>query len=123
MNKSIKAALLVRLLVSCVFIVCIYAFFRGAVFSAVVGAVSCLIPEAYQGWKISKTEKEFEPSKWLRLAYQSMISKWLMTAMIFAISFSSSFQWDYKILFAGYLIVSISGLLTPIFIGKSKNVS
>jgi len=118
MNKSIKASILARLLVGCVFVVCVYVFLQMSVFSAFVGVLASLIPESYQGWRLSKSEKEFEPSKWLRLTYQSMISKWLMTAMIFAISFSSSVQWDYMILFVGYLVVSISGLLTPILIGK-----
>lgn len=116
MNRNIKAAILARLLVSCLFVVFIYLFYQMSVFSAFVGVLACLIPESYQGWKVFNAEKEFEPNTWLRLAYQSMIGKWLMTAMIFAISFSSDFKWDYKILFAGYLFVSIFGLLTPILI-------
>lgn len=118
MNKNIKASILARLLASCLFVIFIYLFHQVAVFSAFVGVLACLIPESYQGWKVSKTENEFEPGKWLRLAYQSMISKWLMTAVIFVMAFSSSLQWDYKILFIGYLVVNVSGLLTPILIGK-----
>lgn len=118
MNSNIKASILVRFVVGCLFLVLIYMFQPMSVFSAFIGFMASFIPEAYQGWKISKTEGEYEPNKWLRLTYQSMISKWLMTAMIFALSFSSDIEWDYKILFAGYLLVSISGLLTPIFKGK-----
>lgn len=109
-----------RLSVSCLFVGFIYISQQTAVFSAFVGVVACLIPESYQGWKVSKADKVFEPNMWLRLTYQSMISKWLMTAMIFAISFSSDFEWDYKILFIGYLIVNVFGLLTPILIKGKK---
>lgn len=89
-------------------------------FSAFVGVIACFIPETYQGWKISQSVTELEPHRWLRLAHQSMISKWLMTAMIFALSFSSETEWDYEILFTGYLLVSIFGLLTPILIKSKK---
>ncbi len=119
MDKSIKASILTRLFVSFAFVIFIYLFRQVSVFSAFVGVLACLIPESYQGWKVSKAKKIFEPNAWLRVAYQSMLTKWLMTAMIFAISFSSDVQWDYTILFTGYLLVNIFGLLAPIlFKGK-----
>jgi len=111
---------MVRFVVGCVFLVFIYMFQENAVFSAFIGVMACFVPETYQGWKISKTGDVYEPNQWLRLAYQSMITKWLMTAMIFAFSFSSETEWNYKILFIGYLLVSIFGLLTPILIKGKK---
>jgi len=111
---------MVRFVVGCVFLVLIYLLRQDAVFSAFIGVMACFIPETYQGWKISKTGKVYEPNQWLRLAYQSMITKWLMTAMIFAVSFSSEIEWDYMILFIGFLLVSIFGLLTPILIKGKK---
>lgn len=128
MNSNIKASIVLRFVAGCLFVVLVYylqqhGLQQHAVCSAFIGVLACFIPEAYQAWKISKSEKEYEPNAWLRLAYQSMISKWLMTAMIFAISFSSSVAWDYKILFAGYIFVNISGVLTAILIkGKNNNV-
>ncbi len=129
MNSSIKASILVRLVSGCIFVVLILIISPSVVFSALVGVMACFIPETYQGWKLSKTEKIYDPSKWLGLAYQSIISKWIMTAMIFALAFSSSIEWNYIILFIGYLFVHVFGLLTPILFkskilkGKRKNVS
>ena len=129
MNSAIKAAILVRFFSSCFFVVLIFIIDPSLVFSALLGVSACFIPEGYQGWKLSNTESVYEPSKWLGLAYQSIISKWLMTAMIFGIAFSSSVQWNYIIVFIGYLFVHVFGLLTPILFrnkiskGKRKNVS
>ena len=124
MTDAIKTSIGVRFVASCLFIVFIFVFQKAAILSAIVGVIACFVPESYQAWKISKTEKVYEPNMWLRLAYQSMITKWIMTAMIFAISFSSGIKWDYKILFIGYVLVNVFGLLTPILLkGKRKNVS
>lgn len=120
MNSKIKTTVLVRSLTAALYVLIVYIVQAEAIFSSFVGVLACVVPESYQGWKLSKTEKEYEPSKWLRLVYQAMIAKWIMTAMILAISFSSSFQWNYKILFIGYLVVSVSGLLTPIFFKGKK---
>jgi len=120
MNSNIKTSMMVRFVVGCVFVVLIYVFQQASVFSAFIGFMACFIPESYQGWKISKTGGVYEPNMWLRLAYQSMITKWLMTAMIFAVSFSTEIQWDYVILFIGYVIVNVFGLLTPILIKGKK---
>lgn len=109
-----------RFIVSCGYLIFVGVYFNASVLSAFVGVLANLVPEIYQGWKLSGTEKEFNPSTWLRLVYQSMISKWLMTGIIFAVSFSSSIQWDYKILFIGYLLVHLSGLLTPILTKGKK---
>jgi len=124
MISSIKTSILVRFVSSCIFVVLILMINQSAVFSALVGVVACFVPESYLGWKLSKTEKVYDASRWLGLTYQSIISKWIMTAMIFAISFSSSFQWNYEILFIGFIVVNIAGLLTPVLLkGKRKNVS
>ncbi len=112
--------MLVRFIASCLYVVFVYLLQESAILSSLVGVIACFVPESFQAWKVSKIENIYDPTKWLRLTYQSVISKWLMTAMIFAISFSSATVWDYRILFIGYLFVSISGLLTPILIKGNR---
>ncbi|MBL7004279.1 MAG: ATP synthase subunit I [Gammaproteobacteria bacterium] len=119
MNKNIIQALIARLIVATFYV--LYFIFVNAelVFSALVGVLACLVPEVYQGMKLSKSVPELEPSKWLRLAYQAMFGKWLMSIIILAIAFSSSVEWNYFILFSGYFLVNVSGLLAPI-LNKGK---
>lgn len=120
MNQGIKSVLLARVVATLLSLVIVSVIDFEMLFSVFVGSLACLVPETYQAWRLNKTESEFEPAKWLRMVYQAVISKWLMTVMIFVICFSSKVEWNFVALFSGYALVSVSGLLTPVFI-KGKN--
>ena len=113
MLSNIKAVSLVRLVVAGVFLLLVSMLELELMSSAFVGVMSSLVPESYQAWKLSKTQKELNPEKWLSIVYRVMVTKWLMAIMVFSIVFVVSSRWDYGVLFLGYLLVQMSGLITP----------
>lgn len=114
MLKGIKTAASLRLMTSAIYVLSVALIDIGAIRSAFVGVMASLVPELYQAWKLSKTDNELNPQKWLGLVYRSLVTKWLMAIMVFSIVFVVSSRWDYGVLFLGYLLVQVSGILTPI---------
>ena len=88
---------------------------RAALFSALVGCLAALIPKTYFGIRtIKATESDKNAAQWLSYAYRSEIGKWVMMAMIFGLAFTSGYPWDPIVLFAGFVLIQISGLFAPL---------
>ena len=91
----------------------VYLFRLGDGFSALTGCLASLIPSSYFGYKMLRQADNDNAVEWLGYTYRSGIGKWLMAGIIFGLAFSSGYQWDPFILFAGYLLVQMSGVFVP----------
>ncbi len=85
--------------------------------SALVGCVAALIPKTYFGIRmIRATEEKKDAAQWLGYAYRSEIGKWVIMGSIFAFAFTLDYPWDPVVLFAGFVLIQISGLFAPLVI-------
>jgi len=85
--------------------------------SALVGCVAALVPKTYFGIRmIQAAEKNKNAPQWLGYAYRSEIGKWVIMGSIFVLAFTSGYPWDPVILFAGFVLIQLSGLFAPIVI-------
>jgi len=85
--------------------------------SALVGCVASLVPKTYFGVRmIQATENNKDAAQWLGYAYRSEIGKWVILGAIFVLAFTSGYPWDPVVLFAGFVLIQVSGWLTPFVI-------
>ena len=84
--------------------------------SALVGCMACLIPSSYYSIRMLKQTKNDNALQWLGYAYRSEFVKWVLTVIIFVLAFTSNYQWDPIVLFAGYIIIQISSWFVPFII-------
>lgn len=115
MKAQVQLLLTVQLVLMLLYLGLVYGLKLGDVFSALTGCLASLIPSLYFSFKMLRSRLESDPSEWLSYVYRSDIGKWIMAAIIFALAFSSGYQWDPLILFVGYLLVQMAGMFVPIF--------
>ncbi len=85
--------------------------------SALVGCVASLVPKTYFDLRMLRaTENNNDAAQWLGYAYRSEIGKWVIMGSIFALAFTSEHPWDPVVLFAGFVLIQISGLFAPLVI-------
>ena len=85
--------------------------------SALVGCVAALIPKTYFGIRmIRATEENKNAAQWLGYAYRSEIGKWVIMGSIFALAFTTGYPWDPVVLFAGFVLIQLSGWFAPLVI-------
>ncbi len=119
MKIQIQLLLTVQLVLLLIYSLLVYLFKLGDVFSALTGCLASLLPSVYFSYKMLRRADSNDAAKWLSYTYRSNIGKWLMAGMIFVLAFTSGYQWDPIILFAGYLLIQMSGVFVPIlFKGK-----
>jgi F0F1-type ATP synthase assembly protein I len=82
--------------------------------SALTGCIACLLPNTYHSIRILRQTENNTAVQWLGFAYRSEFVKWLMTGMIFLLAFTSNYQWDPMILFAGYILLQLSSWFIPL---------
>ena len=88
-----------------------------SMFSALVGCLAALLPTTYFGMRMIKaTEQKNDATLWLGYAYRSEIGKWVMMALIFGMAFTTDYPWDPLILFAGFVLIQLSGWFAPLVI-------
>ena len=116
MNKQLWGALIVQCILGGIYIAGIAFWDNKVVFSAFVGCMAGLIPNAYFYIRMSKQSGNDDAGQWLSYAYRSEFGKWLMTGMIFVLAFTSGHPWDPLVLFAGYVLVQISSWFVPFII-------
>ncbi len=84
-------------------------------FSALVGCMAALVPKTYFSIRmVQATEKDSDASQWIGSAYRSVFGKWVMMVLIFGLAFTTDYPWDPVILFAGFVLIQISGLVAPL---------
>ena len=84
--------------------------------SALVGCLAALIPKTYVGLRMLRSSERQDATQWLGYAYRSEIGKWVITGAIFMLAFTTGYPWDPVVLFAGFVLIQLSGLLSPIVI-------
>ena len=109
----------VQLTMMLIYLGLIYLFRPIDMFSALTGCLASLLPSVYFCIKMLRQLDNNNAAEWLGYAYRSDVGKWLMAGMIFALAFSSGYQWNPLILFVGYLLVQMSGMFVP-FIDKGN---
>ena len=119
MKTQIQHLLTVQLVLLLIYCLLIFLLRLGDVFSALTGCLASLIPSAYFSYKMLRQLDNDNAVEWLSYTYRSDIGKWLMAGIIFALAFTSDYQWDPLILFVGYLLIQMSGIFVP-FIYKGK---
>ncbi len=119
MKKQIQLLLAAQSLVMLLYLFTVWLFGLGDGFSALTGCLASLIPSSYFSYKMLRQVDNNNAVEWLGYSYRSGIGKWLMAGLIFALAFTSGYQWDPLILFTGYLLVQMSGMFVP-FIHKGN---
>ena len=84
--------------------------------SALVGCLAALIPKTYFSIRMMREAKNNNAMQWLGYAYRSEIGKWVIMSAIFLLAFTSDYSWDPVVLFAGFVLIQVSGWLTPFVI-------
>ena len=83
--------------------------------SALVGCAASLLPKAYFGFRMLRVaDKESDAAYWLGHAYRAEIGKWVIMGTVFALAFTSDYSWDPVVLFAGFVLLQLSGWIVPL---------
>lgn len=114
MKSQIQALLGVQLAVMLAFVTLVYLLQLGDELSAWTGCLASLLPSIYFCTRMMRQADNNEAAEWLGYAYRADIGKWVFAGIIFAVAFSSGYQWDPTVLFVGYLLVQISGMFVPL---------
>ncbi|MEM7565360.1 MAG: ATP synthase subunit I, partial [Pseudomonadota bacterium] len=85
-------------------------------YSALVGCLAALIPNTYFSIRMLQAAGNDNAEQWLGVAYRSELGKWLMMGIIFVLAFRTDYDWDPKFLFAGFVLVLISGWMAALLI-------
>ena len=87
-----------------------------AMMSALVGCVAALLPKTYFDLRMLRDAEDKNAAQWLGYAYRSSIGKWVIMGAIFTLAFSTGYPWDPVVLFAGFVLIQLSGWLTSFVI-------
>jgi F0F1-type ATP synthase assembly protein I len=83
--------------------------------SALVGCVASLVPKTYFDMKMSRAaDNDSDAVGWLGYALRAEIGKWVIMGAIFALAFTSDYPWDPVVLFAGFVLLQVSGWFVPL---------
>jgi F0F1-type ATP synthase assembly protein I len=83
--------------------------------SALVGCVASLVPKAYFGIRMLRAaDNNSEAAQWLGSAYRAELGKWVIMGAIFVLAFTADYPWDPVVLFAGFVLIQLSGWFVPL---------
>ncbi len=114
MKAHVQVQLAFQLVVMLLYTTLVWQFGLGDTFSALTGCLASLIPGTYFAVKMLRQNVNVSAQQWLGHAYRLDVAKWIMTGIIFALAFTSAYQWDPVILFVGYLLMQMSGMFVPL---------
>jgi len=118
MKNQIIRTLVLQYILGAIYLIGTGLWDTAAMFSALVGCLAALLPKTYFGIRtIMATEDNNNATQWLGYACRFDLGKWVMMAMIFWLAFTSGYPWDPVVLFAGFVLIQISGLFAPLVIG------
>jgi F0F1-type ATP synthase assembly protein I len=86
------------------------------IISAMTGCMAALLPKTYFSLRMLRDTEDKNAQQWLSYAYRSEIGKWVIMGSIFMVAFNTDYHWDPVILFVGFVVIQISGWLTPFVI-------
>ena len=84
-----------------------------AMLSAFTGCMAALVPQTYVSLRMMRDLEDRSATQWLGYALRTELGKWLIMAAIFALAFSADYSWDPVVMFVGFILVVLSGWLTP----------
>jgi ATP synthase protein I len=87
--------------------------------SAFLGCGAALLPKTYFSFRMLRETENNNAPQWLGYAYRSEIGKWVIMSVIFMLAFTSDYPWDPVVLFAGFVLVQVSGWFAP-FVTKGN---
>jgi F0F1-type ATP synthase assembly protein I len=87
-----------------------------AAMSALIGCVAALLPKTYFGLRMMRASDDRNAAQWLGYAYRSEIGKWVIMGAIFMMAFATDYSWDPVVMFAGFVLIQVSGWLAPFVI-------
>ena len=86
----------------------------GLVMSALLGCFAALLPKTYFSFRMLRATENNNAPQLLGYAYRSTVGKWLIMGAVFALAFSTNYPWDPVVLFAGFILIQLSGWFVPI---------
>ena len=84
--------------------------------SALLGCAAALVPKTYFSFRMLRSADNDDAAQWLGYAYRSEIGKWVVMGCIFAAAFATDYPWDPVVLFAGFVLLQISGWFAPMIL-------
>ena len=120
MKSQVQLLLTTQLVVMLIFLALVFMLKLGDEFSALAGCLASLLPSVYFSIRMLRHAGKDSAAEWLSYAYRADIGKWVLACLLFALIFTSKYQWDVMILFVGYLLVQISGMFVP-FLEKANS--
>ncbi len=115
MKNQIIRTLILQYVLGIIYLLGTVLWDAAAWFSGLVGCLAALIPKTYFSVRmIQATENNDDATRWLGATYRSVFGKWLMMLVIFWLAFTTDYPWDPVVLFAGFVLIQISGLVTPL---------
>jgi ATP synthase protein I len=87
--------------------------------SALMGCAAALIPKTYFSIRMLRETENNNATQWLGYAYRSEIGKWVIMSAILVLAFTSGYPWDPVVLFAGFVLIQVSGWFVP-FVTKGN---
>ena len=86
------------------------------IISAMTGCMAALAPKTYFSLRMLRNTEDKDATQWLGYAYRTEIGKWVIMGAIFMGAFTTGYPWDPVILFAGFVLIQLSGWLAPFVI-------
>ena len=116
MKNQIYATLIIQYVLGTIYVIGVVIWNDNVMLSALVGCMACLAPNTYQSMRMLKQTENGSAIQWLGHAYRSEFVKWVMTGMIFLLAFTTNYEWDPIVLFAGFCLIQISSWFIPLII-------
>jgi ATP synthase protein I len=116
MKNQILRVLVLQYLLGVIYLAGTGFWDMSALMSALVGCVAALVPRTYFSLRMLRTTEDKNAEQWLSYAYRTEIGKWVIMGAIFMLAFTTGYPWDPVILFAGFVLIQMSGWLAPFVI-------
>ena len=116
MKNQIIKVLILQYVLGGIYTVVTSLWDAAAMISALTGCMAALVPKTYFSMRMLRTTDDKNATQWLGFAYRSEIGKWVIMGAILMAAFSVNYHWDPVILFAGFVLIQLSGWLAPIII-------
>ena len=122
MKNQIIRTLILQYILGVIYLLGTGLWDAAAWFSGLVGCLAALIPKTYFGIRmIQATEKNDDATRWVGSAYRFVFGKWVLMILILGMAFTTDYPWNPVVLFAGFVLIQISGLVTPLVMHSDKN--
>jgi ATP synthase protein I len=116
MNNQIIGVLVLQYVLGITYLAATGLWDATALISALTGCVAALVPKTYFSLRMLRSTEDKDAAQWLSYAYRTEIGKWVIMGAIFMGAFTTDYPWDPVVLFAGFVLIQMSGWLAPFVI-------